>query len=103
MLGLGTWKFKVDTMFFRGDAKLIVAEKNGEYDITIDIPGETLPEIGFDNIQAEGNTVTGTARTDLLKGKDIPFSCTFEGDTANGLLKVPMLGKIKLNNGVKIA
>ena len=103
MLGLGKWKFQLDTMFYRGSAVLTVGEKDGEYDIGIDLVDMNIPEFSYENLQAEGNTVTGVAHTDLLKGKDIPFSLTFEDGKANGFLKVPFMGKIKLKDGENIA
>jgi len=103
MLGLGKWKFKLDTMFYRGDAFLTVGEKDGEYDIGIELVDMNLPEFSYEGLQVEGDTVTGIAHTDLLRGKDIPFTITFEGDTANGFLKVPFMGKIKLKDGERIA
>jgi len=103
MLGLGKWKFKLDTMFYRGDAFLTVGEQDGEYDIGIELVDMNLPEFSYEGLEVEGDTVTGIAHTDLLRGKDIPFTITFEGDTANGFLKVPFMGKIKLKDGERIA
>ncbi|MCL2530784.1 MAG: hypothetical protein FWE40_01330 [Oscillospiraceae bacterium] len=102
MVGLGKWKFFVDTMFYRGDAVLMVGEKNGKYDIDISLTGVEIPDFSINDMKAEGNTVTGNVQTSMMKGKDIPFSCTFEGDTANGMLKVPFMGKIALKDGKKI-
>jgi len=104
MLGLGTWEFHVDTMFYRGKVLLIVKEKDGEYDMDIDIVGmDSTPPFAVISMGVEGNTISGVAQTDLLKGKDIPYSMTFDGDTAAGFLKVPFMGKIKLKDGKKIA
>ena len=103
MLGLGTWQFEVDTMFYRGRVLLMVGEKDGEYDISIDIPGMDVPDFKVVSIETEDNTVTGAAQTDLLRGKDIPFSITFDGDTAEGYLKVPFMGKFTMRDGKKIA
>ena len=108
MLGLGTWEFNVDTMFYRGRVLLMVAEKDGEYDISLDIPGMDVPSFEVTSLAAEeGNTdtagtVTGTAQTDLLRGKDIPFSITFDGDTAEGFMKVPFMGKFSMRDGKRI-
>ena len=102
MIGLGNWKFHVDTMFYRGDAILSIADKDGKYDVSIDITEIDVPEFSIYGIEQDGNTITGLAQTDLLKGKEIPFSITFEDDTANGFLKVPFLGRIKLENGQKM-
>jgi len=102
MLGLGTWEFFVDTMFYRGRVLLMVADKDGEYDVSIDIPGENIPDFKVVSIVEEGNTVTGAAQTDLLRGKDIPFSITFDGDSAEGFLKVPFMGKFTMRDGKRI-
>jgi len=106
MLGLGTWKFSVDTMFYRGDAKVIIGEKDGGYTVDVDIPVmDEMPAFTFGGLEVEDNTITGTATIDLdmMRGKEIPFSVTFDGDSATGFLKVPFLGKIKLNDGVRVA
>ena len=103
LLGEGKWKFQLDTMFYRGDAFMTVGNKDGEYDIKIELVDMSVPDFSYEQLVADGNTVTGIAHTDLLKGKDLPFSITIEGDTANGFLKVPFMGKIKLKDGEKIA
>jgi len=103
MLGLGTWEFHVDTMFYRGKVLLIVKEKDGGYDMDIDIVGmDSTPPFAVNSMNIDGNTITGTAQTDLLKGKEIPYSITFDGDAATGFLKIPFMGKINLKNGVRV-
>ena len=102
MIGIGKWKFNVDTMFYRGEAYLIISEKDGKPDIELDLPGQQVPDFAVSGLEYEGSTVTGMIQTSMLKGKDIPFSCTFEGDTANGFLKIPFIGKVKLNNGERV-
>ncbi|MDR0530985.1 MAG: hypothetical protein LBG83_02845 [Oscillospiraceae bacterium] len=104
LLGEGKWKFLVDTMFYKGEALLAVGEKDGGYDIQIELTGMDMPENTFEDIEVdeETNTVTGIAHTSLLPGKDIPFGLTVEGDTASGFLKIPFMGKIRLRDGVRI-
>ncbi|MDR2525634.1 MAG: hypothetical protein LBC83_05560 [Oscillospiraceae bacterium] len=102
MIGLGSWKFKVDTMFYKGDAILTVGDNGGKYSVDIEITDVDIPPITVFGIEEEDDTISGTATTDLLKGKEIPFSITFEGDVANGYLKVPFLGRVKLENGIKM-
>ena len=102
MIGLGIWKFSVDTMFYRGDALLKVRDINGIYDIKCELTDVELPPVALSNLVEEGSTVTGTAATDLLKGKEIPFSVTFDGDSASGYLKVPFIGKIRMKDGHRI-
>jgi len=109
MLGQGTWEFNVDTMFYRGRVLLMVGEKDGQPDISIDIPGMDVPAFELMSLEAdEGNTetagtITGAVQTDLLRGKDIPFSISFDGDSAEGFLKVPFMGKFTMRDGKKIA
>ena len=106
MLGLGTWQFSVDTMFYRGDAKVIIGEQDGAYTVDVDIPVmDDMPDFSFNSLEADGNTITGTATIDLdmMRGKEIPFSVTFDGDTASGFLKIPFMGKITLKDGKRVA
>ena len=102
LLGEGKWKFRVDTMFYRGDVDVMVGSNDGGYDIDIKLTDMEIPSPSYERITVEGNILTGVAHTDLLKGKDIPFSFTIEGDTASGYLKVPFMGKIKLNDGHRV-
>ena len=103
MIGLGTWKFTVDTPIYKGDALLYIKDDGGNYDVKCELVG--MDKAGMDAVSVceEGeNTLTGIAVTNLLKGKDIPFTITFEGGAANGFLKVPFIGKLKLKDGQKV-
>jgi hypothetical protein len=102
LLGEGKWQFSVDTMIYRGEGTVEVRDKEGEYDVDLALTDMELPALVLENFQAEGNVLTGIAHTDLLRGKNIPFSFTFEGDVVNGFIKVPFMGKIKLTNGKRI-
>jgi len=102
MLGIGKWKLYVETRFYSGDAFMLIGEKDGEYDISVELSNGKKPPFRFSSIQAEGNTIKGTARHSLLQGHSIPFSATFEGDTVSGFLDVPVVGLIKFNDGVKV-
>ena len=103
MLGLGTWEFQENTMFYRGRVLLVLADKDGEYDVTLDLPGVDVPDFEIVNMAQDGNTIAGAVKTSLLKGKEIPFSVTFDGDTANGFMKIPFMGKITMKDGKRIA
>jgi len=102
MIGLGTWNFAVDTMFYKGAAILTITN-DGEYAIKVELPDMSGIEIAVANITEDGDTLNGIATTDMLKGKDIPCSVTFDGDEAEGVLKVPFIGKLKLKDGRKAA
>ena len=101
MIGLGIWEFQVDTMFYKGKAILTITH-DGAYAIKVELPDMTSLVIAVADITEDGDTLNGTATTDMLKGKDIPCSVTFDGDEAEGVMKVPFIGKLKLKNGKKI-
>lgn len=101
MIGLGKWSVCVDTMFFSGEAFFTIKDNNGEYGWELDVPGVDVPEIEIHDIKEDGNTLTATANVDLLPGKDIDITATFEENTFEGLIKIPFIGKIKLKDGKK--
>lgn len=103
MIGLGNWVCHVDTMFFRGDAHIKLFDNNGEYGFELTLPDMDIPEIAIKDVSEDGNTLHAVANVDLLPGKDIDVTLTFEDDTFEGLLKVPFIGKIKLKNGKREA
>ncbi len=102
MIGLGTWKFHVDTMLFKGDAIIKIFNNGGEYDFELDVKDVDIPDISVKDINEDGDTLTAVGSTSMLPGKDIPISLTFSGDTVTGFVKVPLIGKIKLKEGTRI-
>ncbi len=104
MIGLGTWEFSVDTMFYKGEASIKIFDNDGEYGFTLVLPNhdQDVPEFEVSNIEVNDNTLTADITADLLKGKIIPISITFDGDRANGFAKIPFLGKLKLKDGKRV-
>ncbi|MDR2687627.1 MAG: hypothetical protein LBB75_07730 [Oscillospiraceae bacterium] len=102
MLGLGKWKFHVNTRFYSGDAFLFIGGKDGEYDIRAELASGKKPDFRFSKVKEEGSAITGVAQHSLLQGSLIPFSVTFEGGSASGFLDVPFVGMIKLIDGEKV-
>ena len=101
MLGIGKWKFTVNTRFYSGEVFLVVGEKNGEYDVYAEFPSGKKPDFRFSKLQAQGSTLTGVAQHSLLQGSQIPFSATFADGTASGFLDVPFVGMIRFSDGEK--
>lgn len=102
MIGIGKWSFSIDTMMFRGSAILTIADKNGEYEITAEVPGMQMPEYSVKDVKEDGDTLTAVVMTPLLSGKELPISLTFDGDVLTGYGKVPLLGKVKFKNGQRV-
>lgn len=102
MIGLGTWEAPISTMIYRGTGRMTISDVNGEYSFQFELVDADVPEIRVSDIVEDGNTLTATAECDLLKGKKIPVTVTFDGDSFSGMIKAPLIGRIKLN-GKKIA
>jgi hypothetical protein len=105
MIGLGKWQADIDNILFKGAAVFTIADENGNYKIDLELPGEDLgvTDIDIQNIQEDGDTLTGEAKVDILPGnKPCEISLTFSGDVCNGFLKVPFIGKIKVKDANKI-
>ena len=103
MIGMGNWGGHVDTMFFKGDVKFTITDNGGEYGFELHMDGP-IPEFQIKEIKEENDdTLHAIANVEMLPGKDIDVALTFAGDTFNGVIKVPFLGKIKLNNGYRLA
>lgn len=102
MVGLGHWACSVNSMFFSGEVKLNVFDDNGKYGFDIDIPGFKVPDIDVKEIIEEDNTISATVQTSVLEGKDVNLFIEFDGDSFEGYIKIPFIGKIKLKNGCRI-
>ena len=105
MTGLGKWICSVNTIFFSGDVKFEIFDNDGEYGFRIEIPDVKAPEIIVKDVEEDDDSITVTAETSLLPGKDVVLFLEFDedDDTCEGYVKVPMVGKIRLRNGKKIS
>lgn len=105
MLGIGTWEFPVHIMGYKGTVQIVITDNGGRYGFTLRVPGreQHIPPVKIMRLAENGNTLNIIARVPQFPGKDIPVSVTFNGDSANGMMKAPFVGIIKLYNGRKIA
>ena len=102
MIGLGKWRCHVDTMFFNGDVELTVTDKNGEYDFDLVLPGIDIPDYEIKSIEEDDNSIYAVVHIPSI-GKDADLNVTFDGDTFNGFVKIPFLGKVKFKDGYKVS
>lgn len=102
MIGIGKWECSVDTMMFRGEGIVTIANKNGAYDFTVEAKGVKMPPYSVGNIIENGSTLSAVVTTPMLPGKEVPIELTFDGDVFTGFAKIPLLGKIKFKNGRRI-
>ncbi|MGN1316397.1 MAG: hypothetical protein ACI4VW_04965 [Acutalibacteraceae bacterium] len=103
MVGIGRYKVNIDRNFFKGNVILNISHNCGKYSFEIE-----ADEIDFDTditvLRAveNGNTLCAKAEIGAMPGKEIDVSLTFDGNECNGYFKVPYVGKIKINDAVKI-
>ncbi|MCR4616285.1 MAG: hypothetical protein K5756_09085 [Clostridiales bacterium] len=104
MLGLGTWIFDLDTMVYSGEGLVTISDDNGSYKFVAQTPDKQKTyNIAVRSASENGNTLDVIFGVSQLAGKDINASITFDGDTAEGFVKIPFIGKIKLKNGRRAA
>ena len=96
MIGLGIWEASINTMLFRGTGRVTISDRNGEYDFKLEIVGKNAPEFKISEVTESGNTLSAVAECDMFKGKKIPVSATFEGNTVTGTATLPFVGNIKI-------
>lgn len=97
MIGIGKWEASINTMLFRGTGRVTISDKNGQYDFKLEIVGENAPTFRVKDVVEEGNTLRAVAESDMFKGKKIPVTATFDGDSVVGTAKLPFIGNIKLS------
>ena len=97
MIGLGVWDIPVNSMFYKGNAEITVADIDGEYDFSFRVPGFDVPEMDISNVVVEGNVLSADATCEMLKGKMLHVDVEFDEDECRGAVKGPLGVKIKLN------
>ena len=101
MIGLGIWEVPVNSMFYKGTAKITVRDDGGKYGFDFEATGMKVPEIDILSIRTEGQTLYAEATSPMLKGKTLNAEITFSGDECTGVVKGPFGVKISIN-GKKI-
>ncbi len=103
MIGIGVWECVIDTIYWKGTARMTIAGDNGKYLFDFTVPDIDLPVINMDNVtEVGGNTLTATATTDAFPGQEAELYLEFGENAFTGYGKVPMLGKIPIKNGRKV-
>ncbi len=103
MIGLGTWEARIDTMFYRGTARVKIYDDNGQYGFEVTVPGVDVPDISVVSIEEEAEHISAVVTTSVLPGKEINLDVDIDGDDLFGFVKVPYFGKVKLKDAHRIA
>lgn len=102
VIALGKWGCDVNNMFFKGRVEMTVSDNNGQYGFELVIPGMDIPDYQVKSVTESGNTLSAVVFIPML-GKDVEVTATFTEDSFNGEVKLPIFGKIKLQEGFRIA
>lgn len=97
MIGLGIWEVPVNSMFYKGTAKITVKDNAGKYSFDFEATGMNVPKIDVLSVRSEGQTLYAKATSPMLKGKTITAEITFSGDECTGVVKGPFGVKISIN------
>lgn len=103
MIGIGKWGCKLDTFFYRGEARVTVSDRDGEYAFEAELPGFDLPAYEVKSVEEKGDDTLEVTVLIPALNREISGSVTFDGDSFTGTIKVPLFGKIKLRNGYRIS
>ena len=100
MIGIGKWTGKINTMIYSGDVSFSIVDDNGKYGFRFDLPEgvDRVPDYTISNISEKGDMLSAQVEISMLPGKKIDVEMTFDGDTMNGVVKVPFIGKVKLTD-----
>lgn len=104
MLGIGTWRFDVDTYLFHGPATMELRYERGEYWMLIYVRGLRHP-LDYRIIRSErdGETLHLVWNSSLVpRSREISGDFTFTKDRCNGVVRIPVYGKLILRDGKRI-
>lgn len=104
MIGLGTWKCKINHAFYSGSATLVIKDNDGEYEFIAtldDDSGGKMPKYTVSNVTETGNRIEGDLKVHLVPMK-MKFSAEFDGDRMTGKITMPFVGEVVLEDAVRI-
>ena len=107
MIGLGKWQGTVNIQIlkFSGDVYITIADKDGAYDVDIQLPPQLEKvKLRFDTIEETGpNDLKGKGKLLTPAGRELGFEAavSFDGDAMSGYLKIA-IANIKIKNGHRI-
>lgn len=105
MIGVGKWKAVLSSKYVNGDCGFTIADKDGAYDISIEMPEQFKSvKLNIGDVAEVGdNKLTAKARiAGVPLVKDVDIELTFDGDTAEGLLSFGKMGSVKVKDGKKV-
>lgn len=106
MIGIGTWKARISTMFLKAEGTLEILDNKGEYEFKFHPPEKYKDmQIRYFDIREDGNTLRGKGEASAFPGKIFEVEATFDGDRMTGRIILPFLGNmaVEIKDGQRIA
>ena len=92
MIGIGTWRARIDTFFLKAEATVDIQDQNGQYAFVFHLPEQfSNANIRFFDVREEGDTLFGKGEISLLPGKIFEGRFTFQGDSLTGTITLPFM------------
>ncbi len=103
MTGLGTWTCKIDSPLIKDKPLFTIFDNNGKYGIKFRIRSYENDNLPVISAEEDGNTLHLNVAADKFKpGAVASTELTFDNDSFTGFIRLPIMGKIKLLNGMKV-
>lgn len=105
MIGIGKWKFNINTFFFKGDVYLTIEDNNGKYKFTPEFPGYDGKLVyTLEEVNENGNSLYVRGSSAMVPAvKSVAATFFFEGDKCRFVSDLPFIGHIEVKNGIKVA
>ncbi len=102
MIGLGTWTCNIDTPLIRDKAQFTIFDNNGKYGIKLKMRSYETDNLNIIEAEENGCTLHLTVSAEKFKpGAVAVTELNFDNDRFTGVIKLPVMGKLKLINGEK--
>lgn len=98
---LGHWEALIDHPLYHGKAYADVSPGT-PYEIEISVDSPYMPKVHFLSIEEHENTFDFVVKIDLIP-LHIKATITFTGQEFNGIVKIPFIGEVHLENGKRAA
>ena len=103
MTRLGTWTCKIDSPLIKDKPLFTIFDNNGKYGIKFRMRSYENDNLPVISAEEDGNTLRLNVAADKFKpGAVASTELTFDNDSFTGFIRLPIMGKIKLLNGIKV-
>lgn len=105
VIGIGKWRFTINTFFFKGDVYLTIEDDKGNYKFTPEIPGyDGKLTYNLEEVTENGNTLYVKGSSAMVPAiKSVAATLIFNGDNCKLVSDLPFIGHFEVDNGTRVA